>query len=83
MSHPSRCYQHCQESNSSFEYLSISFWWYFGGLLPSSISQPVPFFVMNVPNHFSQLQNGLLKSLYLGCYCEVDRKKQLKDKALA
>lgn len=60
MSHPSWCYQHCQESNSSLEYLSISFWWDFGGLLPSSIFEQVPFLVINVPNNLSQLQDGLI-----------------------
>lgn len=60
VSHPSRCHQHCQESNSSLEYLSISFWWCFGGPLPSSISEQVLCLVINVPKNLSQLQDGLL-----------------------
>lgn len=60
VSHPSRCHQHCQESNSSLEYLSISFWWCFGGPLPSSILEKVLCLVINVPKNLSQLRDGLL-----------------------
>lgn len=60
VSHPSRCHQHCQESNSSLEYLSISFWWCFGGPLPSSVLEQVLCLVINVPENLSQLQDGLL-----------------------
>lgn len=49
VSHPSQCRQHCQESNSSLEYLSISFWLCFGGPLPSSISEQVLCLVINLP----------------------------------
>lgn len=60
VSHPSRCHQHCQESNSSLGYLSISFWWCFGGPLPSSILEQVLCLVINAPKNLSQLQDGLL-----------------------
>lgn len=60
VSHPSWCHQQCQESNSSLEYLSISFWWCFGGPLPSSILEQVLCLVITVPKNLSQLQDGLL-----------------------
>lgn len=60
VSHPSRCHQHCQESNSSLGYLSISFWWCFGGPLPSSILEQVLCLVISAPKNLSQLQDGLL-----------------------
>lgn len=60
VSHPSQCHQHCQESNSSLEFLSISFWWCFGGPLPSSILEQVLCSVRNVPKNLTQLWDGLL-----------------------